>query len=374
MSLSAFATCPPAFEPLLALDLARLGLTGTPEPGGVRFKGELPEIAHANRGLRSASRVLVRLGMPFYARSFEELVERAARLPWGRFLTTSTPIALRVTCHASRLYHSDAVAERILAALTTHFGAEPVQGVFDEDRGGDAQLIVVRLNDDECTVSVDSSGAHLHRRGYRLATAKAPLRETLAAAMLLSSGWDGRAPLVDPFCGSGTIPIEAALLASGRAPNAVRPLPLVRWPCASGIDLRPEIPIETAPPETPFIVASDRNAGAMEAARANAERAGVLRWITFHQHSVSDAAPLPGVGWVVTNPPYGQRLDGPDLRNLYARFGAVLRERFAGWSAAVLAGDAALIRQTRLGLTPRWSGDNGGIAVSLYQGVINPGG
>lgn len=198
-----------------------------------------------------------------------------------QFLTASTPIALRVTCRGSRLYHTDAVAERVVAAIST-LGTDPVLAEFDEDRGGDAQLIVVRLVDNSCTVSVDSSGPHLHRRGYRLATAKAPLRETLAAAMVLASGWDPSAPLLDPFCGSGTIAIEAALIASRRWPNAGRSLPLKkRSPCAAGLTLVDPPDVAAAPPAKPILIASDRDAGAVEAARANAERAGVSAWITF---------------------------------------------------------------------------------------------
>lgn len=376
MSLVAFAVCAPGLENVLSTELNALGLLdesssgATPTSGGVQFVGELPAIARANRRLRSASRVLVRVGMPFYARSFEELVERATRLPWDRFLTASTPIALRVTCRGSRLYHTDAVAERLVAAIGAHFGTEPMLAEFDEDRGGDAQLIVIRLVDDSCTVSVDSSGPHLHRRGYRLATAKAPLRETLAAAMVLASGWDPSAPLLDPFCGSGTIAIEAALIASGRWPNAGRSLPLRHWPCATGLNLVDPPVAAAAPPAEPILIASDRDAGAIEAARANAERAGVSAWITFRQHSVSDLAPAAGKGWIVTNPPYGQRVGGPDLRNLYARFGEVLRQRCAGWQALVLASDLALIRQTRLTLKPTWSSENGGIAVSAFLGPV----
>ncbi len=376
MSLVAFAACAPGLENVLSSELKALGLldaepTGAAQTsGGVQFVGDLPAIARANRRLRSASRVLVRVGMPFYARSFEELVERAARLPWDRFLTASTPIALRVTCRGSRLYHTDAVAERVVAAIGAHFGTDPVLAEFDEDRGGDAQLIVVRLVDDSCTVSVDSSGPHLHRRGYRLATAKAPLRETLAAAMVLASGWDPSAPLLDPFCGSGTIAIEAALIASRRWPNAGRSLPLKHWPCAAGLTLVDPPDVAAAPPAEPILIASDRDAGAVEAARANAERAGVSAWITFRQHSISDLAPAIGPGWIVTNPPYGQRVGGPDLRNLYARFGEVLRQRCAGWQALVLASDLALIRQTRLTLKPTWSSENGGIAVSAFLGTV----
>ena len=376
MSLNAFAACAPGLETILAAELEALGFAaqrqarGEAVSGGVLFSADVAGLATANRRLRTASRVLARVGMPFYARTFEELIARAGKLPWDRFLAPTTPIALRVTCRGSRLYHSDAVAERVVLALGERFGVAPTLGAFDEDQGGDAQLIVVRLVDDECTVSIDSSGPHLHRRGYRLATAKAPLRETLAAAMLLGAGWDPATPLVDPFCGSGTIAIEAALMAAGRAPNGRRRLPLERWPCAAGVDLGADISQMMPSPERPIIVASDRDAGAIEAARANAERAGVSAWIDFRLHSVSDMAPPPGRGGVVTNPPFGQRVGGADLRNLYARLGDLLRKRCGGWTVGILSSDPALIRQTRLPLKPAWSSDNGGIAVSEFVGTV----
>lgn len=376
MTLHAFAACAPGLESVLAAECAALGLTPHRDSAGAALKGgvglveELPALARANRELRTASRILVRVGMPFYARTFEELIGRGARLPWSRFLKPGAPVAWRVTCRGSRLFHSDAVAERLHLALSQALGVEPPLAPFDEDRGGEAQLIVVRLVDDVCTVSVDSSGPHLHRRGYRLATAKAPLRETLAAAMLLAAGWDPTQPLIDPFCGSGTIPIEAALLASGRAPNAARTLPLNRWPCAKGLPVGAATSVHRPAPAAPLIIASDRDAGAITAARDNAKRAGVAEWIDFRQHSVSDLKPPLGHGWVITNPPYGQRVGGPDLRNLYARFGAVLREQCPEWSACLLANDPALIRQTHLALSPLWYSDNGGLTVGAFAGSI----
>ncbi|MCB0316689.1 MAG: class I SAM-dependent RNA methyltransferase, partial [Calditrichaeota bacterium] len=175
-------------------------------------------------------RILLRLGS-FYAGGFPELKRKVRRLPWADMLTPKTHFELRVTCHKSRLYHSGAVAERVADAIHQQCGAQPVPaGSSADDEGGASQLIVVRLLRDHCTVSIDTSGEGLHRRGYRQATAKAPLRETLAAAMLLAAGWDDRAPLLDPFCGSGTIAIEAALLARHLAPGLQRRFAFMDWP------------------------------------------------------------------------------------------------------------------------------------------------
>jgi len=238
-------------------------------------------------------------------------------------------------------------------------------------------LIVARLVHDHCTVSVDSSGELLHRRGYRQATAKAPLRETLAAGMLLAAGWDPTAPLIDPFCGSGTIPIEAALIRSGMAPGRSRRFAFMDWP---GFDERlwQSLLVEAQgrqPAGGAPILASDRDAGAIQSARDNAMRAGMSGQIDFTCQAVSDA--LAGIdpgsrpGWVVTNPPYGVRVSADkDLRNLYARFGSLLRRACPGWQVAILCSDERLVRQTGLRLDTGLALVNGGVAVRLARGVV----
>jgi putative N6-adenine-specific DNA methylase len=223
-------------------------------------------------------------------------------------------------------------------------------------------------------VSIDSSGELLHQRGYRKSAGKAPLRETLAAGMLLASGWDRESPLADPFCGSGTIPIEAALLARNLAPGRGRHFACQDWPgFPSELTARLLAEAESkAKPAAPPILGSDRDAGAIESAAANAEAAGVGRDIVFSRRAVSDLEPPGGIGWIVCNPPYGVRLrGGGDLRDLYARLGDVLRRRCPGWRVALLCADARLIRASGLPLEPgaRWR--NGGLAVSLYSGRVS---
>ncbi len=224
--LEAFAACLPGVEPFLAQELEELGYIPAnhhPGEGGVGFSSTLEGLYRANLWLRTANRVLLRLGR-FQAIQFAELRRKAANLPWERYLTPGQPVAIRSTCHHSKLYHSGAVSERVLGAIGDRLEHAPEALAFDEEQPA-AQLVLVRMDNDECTISLDMSGEPLHRRGYRLAVAKAPLRETVAAAMLYASGWDRRSPLLDPFCGSGVIPIEAALLAgfrrvcSGRLPS-----------------------------------------------------------------------------------------------------------------------------------------------------------
>lgn len=382
-----FAVSAPGIKPytlgeLMELDLAnREGGPKTDterfeEPGGVTFTGNLGDIYRANLHLRTASRVLVRLGS-FRATAFSELRKKAGRLPWEKYMLPGQPLALRVTCHKSRLYHSDAVAERVAGAAGDRLGKPSRLSKFkDEDEQPATQLVVVRVVHDHCTISLDSSGEALHRRGYRLATAKAPLRETLAAAIVLASGWRAEAPLMDPFCGSGTIPIEAALLARRLAPGRNRPFAFMNWP---GFDrliwerilAEAEAAVRPMGDSLPLILGSDRDAGAVKQAQENARRAGVLDQIDFSCRAISAIEPPAIPGWVVTNPPYGVRVSANrDLRNLYAQFGKVLRAGCGGWQVALLSNDPQLVANTGLDFNEGFGLVNGGVAVRLVRTLV----
>ncbi len=389
-----FAVCAPGLGPVLAQELAQLGLTtrraSSPSepsghgPDGVEFEGELHDLYRANLWLHAASRVLVRLG-EFDATAFSELRRKASRLPWERYFGPGQPVALRVTCVKSRLYHSGGVAERVAGAIADRLGQSPPVRKFDEDAETNLPgLVIVRLANDHCAISVDSSGPLLHRRGYRQAVAQAPLRETLAAGMLMASGWDMASPLLDPFCGSGTIPIEAALMACHIAPGRARRFAFMDWPNFDVAMWQVLSAQATLPPmgEGPGmrvrvrILASDRDAGAIKAAQANAGRAGVADGIEFSCRAVSAIEPPPGPGWVVTNPPYGVRVSASkDLRNLYAQFGHVMRAQCPGWHVAMLCDRGPLARQTGLNFDPAHSLAlvNGGLKVKLAMGIV-PGG
>lgn len=376
---SFFAVTAPGLETFTAQELHRLNLlpdaTNPPmtEAGGVAFQGELDAMYRANLHLRTASRILVRIG-DFNAAAFSELRKKASRLDWASYLVPGQAVAIRATCHKSKLYHADAVAERVAGAIADQLG-QPVshQKPGDEEADNPPQLVVVRLVHDHCTVSMDSSGELLHRRGYRQAVAKAPLRETLAAAMLLASEWDTTSPLLDPFCGSGTLPIEAALLALGLPPGRNRHFAFMDWPgfdekrwAALLAECQPRAGVELPP-----IMASDRDAGAIRMAQENAERAGVAQHIQFTCQAVSAISPPAGTGWVVTNPPYGVRISSnKDLRNLYAQLGNVLRAKCPGWHTAILCNDLMLLGQTRLTLDTSLSILNGGIKVRLGRGLV----
>lgn len=381
----AFAVCAPGLEAIVAGELQALGLrAGAPARGGVPFKASNRQLYLANAWLRCASRVLVRVAR-FRAASFEQLERRLASFAWDAYVGPDVHVACNVTSHGSRLYHTDAIAERVTRVVAPD---NPPADAAPE------QVLVVRVVDDDVTVSVDSSGDRLHRRGWRLATAKAPLRETLAAAVCIGARYDGSVALLDPFCGSGTIAIEAALLASGVAPGASRAFGFERWPSfepGSWASVRAGLrPNASAPPALAPILGTDRDAGAIEAAEANAERAGVGHLVRFAVASLSDAprhlaAPAPG--WVLTNPPYGERVGGEtgrDLRDLYAAFGALFHGPaggseagatgagagtvpLAGWRAGMLVADLRLAGHARLPWRTRFTTTNGGIAVTFVS-------
>jgi putative N6-adenine-specific DNA methylase len=381
--LSIFAATAPGLEPLAAAELRALGIRAAAEQGGVAWQGSAEELYTANLWLRTASRVTVGAA-EFRARTFFELERHARKIPWERWVTRGRAVRLRVTSRKSKLYHEGAIAERVLDAIERRVGslggAEVARDDEGDDDAGDAQLFVVRFVRDGCIVRADASGALLHLRGYRQAVAKAPLRETLAAAMLLGSRWPGDAPLLDPMCGSGTIAIEGALMARGIAPGLAgadrqpRRFAFQDWPEADlaaweRVVERARSAIRPAAPAR--IQGSDRDAGAIEAASANAERAGVRQDLELAVAPVSAIDPPAGPGWIVTNPPYGVRVGETDaLRNLYAALGATARERAPGWTMALLSAEARLDAQVGVEFENALETRNGGIPVHLAVGRV----
>ena len=334
-----FAVCAPGLEPVLASEMRALGLPGRALAGGVEVAGGLSEAMRLNLWLRTASRVLLRIGEPFRATTFPELVRKASALPWERFLRKDTCAAFRVTCRKSRLYHSGAVAQRLHAALEARVGfrISRVEST-GEEAPADAQLFLARFDHDVCTVSVDSSGALLHQRGWRGPQAKAPLRETLAAALLLGAVYDGEEPFCDPLCGSGTIAIEAALIAMRRAPGIARRFAFQRWPEFSARQWE-HLTVAARKQERPVTVrieASDQDAGAVEAAAENASRAGVD--IDILQRRLADLTADPGRGLIGCNLPYGVRINA-DVRRLAAEVADAARRR-PGWRIVLVKAQA----------------------------------
>lgn len=330
-------------------------------PGGVEFTGDLSTLYRANLWLRSASRVLLRLGQ-LRAVHFASLRRQVAQLPWEQFASGPVSVSVAATAHHCRLYHSGGIAERIALGIADRGLAVLTQARDDVP----ALHLVARGQDDVFTLSLDTSGELLHRRGYRTKDTGAPLRETLAAGVLRLAGWDGSTPLFDPTCGSGTLVIEAALLAAQRAVGRDRTFGFHSWPTfapALWTKIKVEADAGARPLQPGLLYASDIDPDAIAVARQNAAQAGVESAITW---SVGDArrAILPAgpPGLVLCNPPYGVRLASP--HRLYKELGRLARSA-TGWRLGILTSVPQLAHAA--GLTaPGHSLFNGGLRVALY--------
>ncbi len=367
-SLDIFLTALPGLEPQLQAEARALGFDGAAvTPGGVALGGDWEAVMRANLHLRTASRVLVRLAA-FRALHLAQLDKRARRVDWAALLRPDVPVRIDASCRKSRIYHAGAAAQRVGDAITAATGA-PVQS--GEGQAGAALRVLVRIEDDLCTLSLDTSGAPLHRRGHKRAIGKAPLRETMAAAFLRACGYDGREPVLDPMCGSGSFVIEAAEIAAGLAPGRSRRF---AFEALAGVDrarwaaLRAALP-PAAPPAQRFFGA-DRDAGVTRQAQANAEAAGVAAWARFTTAPVSALARPEGPpGLVMVNPPYGARIGKRHmLHAVYGALGRVLAERFAGWRVGLVSSDAGLAASTALpfGAPGPWV-PHGPLKVRLWQ-------
>ncbi len=319
------------------------------EPGGIALAGSLTDAFALNLHLRTASRVLVRIA-EFRAAHFAELEKRATRIDWSPWVAPGAEVEWAVTSRKSRLYHTEGIAERLAkAAGVTAVGAGAA-GV-EAAAGGAPTRIVVRAVRDHFTVSLDTSGDHLHQRGDRVAQGNAPLRETMAAALLIASGWAPDTPLLDPMCGTGTIVIEAARMATRRAPGLARTFALEHAPAfseehqAAAMRLREAAQAAICAAPAP-IIGRDRDIDAIAAARANIAAASLEDVIALEVGAVSSAQPphaAAAPGFIVTNPPWGLRLgDEAALRDLYAALGRVARERFFDWGLTLITPSAKL--------------------------------
>lgn len=360
--LEIFLVATPGLEPVLADEAAAHGFAKiSATKGGVTFRGGWPDVWRANLVLRGATRVLVRLAS-FRAQHLSELDKRSRRVPWQTVLRPDVPIRVEAVCRKSRIYHSGAAAERVERAIHQELGAPVLE---------DAEItVMVRLENDIATISIDTSGEPLHKRGFKEAVSKAPMRETIAALLLRRCGYDGTCPVLDPMCGSGTFVIEAAEIAAGLAPGRARAFAfekLASFAPAAWADLK-----ASAKPKVPSVhfYGSDRDTGAIAMSRANAERAGVAHLIDFEECPIAERLRPDGpAGLVMLNPPYGDRIgDKSRLSGLYRTIGQVLMSRFAGWSIGLVTSSPDLARATRLPfLPPDRPISHGGLGIVLYR-------
>lgn len=357
-----FVACAPGLEPLLADELAELGLTPAPSAGGVTVQASLGELYRVLLGAGLALKVLLRVGS-FHAAHFAKLEHALRQLAFGRLLGQGARVEVRATASKSKLYHTGAIRERVARVLASEAGA------VVSDEGDESALVVhARIERDLCTLSIDIGGEALHKRGYRKETGKAPLREDVARALLRLAGHHAGEALVDPLCGAGTFAIEGALLASRMPPNARRSFAVEQLPVHDAGLLaqeRARLLGERVPLAAPHR-GSDRDRGVIGAAQRNAERAGVAGETSFAACALS-AVELPeGPCLIVANPPYGVRIgDANKLVDLYAALGA-LRKRSTEARLALVTSNPRLAAATGVQLESALMTDLGGLKVCLY--------
>ncbi|HEY8087274.1 MAG TPA: THUMP domain-containing protein [Polyangiaceae bacterium] len=342
-----FATAAKGTEPALRDELRELRMPRVrADRGGVHFEGEMSDAARACLWSRVAARVLLEV-TSFEAGSEEGLYAGVHDVDWTAWMTAKTTMAVRASCKSSRLTHTQFIAQKtkdaVVDSLRDRLGERP-----SVDREDPDVLLAVHLLRDRATVYLDVGGASLHERGWRTEAGVAPLRETLAAAVVRLSGWDRDRPFVDPMCGAGTLAIEAAGWAHRVAPGLTRDrFGLERW--ASHDDARRQVMKELREGaraertvEGPPVFASDASPKAAQIAAENARRAGVP--VVVDRRAVRDLEPLRPPGFVVTNPPYGERLDAD--ADLYAELAGAMRH-MRGHTIALLAGTPAIGRAMR---------------------------
>jgi len=344
--------------------------------GGCYFEGDLTDVWRANLGLRTAVRVLVRRSR-FEARDADALYEGVAAEDWAPYLKPEGTLRVDAKVGRSVLDHSQFVEQRVKDAIVDQFqeryGARP-----SVDKDEPDLRVAVHITQDRVTLQLDSSGHSLHRRGWRRSQGRAPLAETLAAAMLLASGWDRRAPVLDPFCGSGTILVEAALLATNTAPGLFRErFGFQSWDGhdAAGFErMREQLRGEARPLGKLRLMGSDRDPERVEDTLQNLAAAGFegAKNVVVRVAEASELELKPG--WnalIATNPPYGERIgDVNELRGVYRDLGARLRAEAAGYRAAILTGNPELADALALPELERMAIKNGAIDCQLLLGEL----
>jgi putative N6-adenine-specific DNA methylase len=335
-------------------------------PGGVAFSGGWDACYRANLWSRVASRILWRVA-EFDYRNEHDLYAAVRAIDWPRYFAVERTLRVNVTAQKSPLRSLEFATLRIKDAVCDRFRDATGKRPSIERTSPDVRVHAF-LESARGTLYLDTSGEPLFKRGWRAGAAEAPLRENLAAGIVMLTGWRPEEPLLDPMCGGGTLVVEAAAIARGKPPGGRRRFgfePLAAFEAALWQRIQKE---ERFDPATPMLYASDTDPKALNAARRNLAAAGVERWVTIERADVLErAAPAPG-GVMVMNPPYGERIGSADeLASFYPRLGDALKKKFAGWRCYIFTADLRLPKLIGLApsaRTPLW---NGALECRLYE-------
>lgn len=366
-----FAPCPRGLEAVLAAELTACGASAVKAAdGGAHFAGPFTLAYEVNLQSRIASRVLWRVAASRY-RTDEDIYRAALALPWPRWFAVEQTIRVNLSAVRSPLKSLDfatlRIKDAVCDAFRKHGGTRPSVDTQTPD-----VRIHAFLTADEMTLYLDTSGEPLFKRGYRTATGDAPLRENLAAGIIRLSGWDGREPFFDPMCGSGTLLVEAALMALNIAPGSRRSFAFERlknFDAAHWQKLKAahSVNADASTAMLP-IFGSDLYGDELKHARANITAAGLADRIQLKQANVLEVPAPAANGVIVTNPPYGVRLSDDDtLADFYPQLGNALKQRFTGWRAYILTGDPQLPKRIRLSASKRTVLYNGALECRLLE-------
>lgn len=365
-----FAPCPRGLEGVLVAELTTLGAQDVKAvDGGAAFSGAFTLAYVVNLESRIASRVLWRVGMTPY-RSEHDIYDVARGLPWQRWFDVQRSFRVNVSAIRSPVKSLDFVTLRIKDAVCDAFRAARGRRPDVDTVAPDARIHAF-LTKDEVVFYLDTSGEALFKRGWRTAAGEAPLRENLAAGIVRMSGWTPGTPLLDPMCGSGTLLIEAAMIALDVAPGLARPFGFERlsnFDAAAWRTLRERAAARRRIAHPLSLYGADKFGAAVELARENARGAGVEAGIELKQVDLLDSSPPAPRGIIVTNPPYGERLaSSEELAAFYPKLGAVLKKRYAGWIAYILTADLRLPTLMRLKPSRRTPLYNGALECRLFE-------
>ncbi len=343
-------------------------------PGGVEFMGRLEDCFYANLHLHLSNRILMRINT-FKATNFRQLEKKAGDMAWELYLPLQTRLKVHVAARHCRLHHTNAIAERIDRAISERMSDFTFEQEISATTGAD-QHIYVRGVDDHFSVSIDSSGDLLYKRGLKAHSGKAPLRETLAAGALVLAGYDGREPLLDPLCGSGTFSLEAALMAKQIPAGWFRDFAFTRWP--SFIEkrwnyIRRQAASRILQPQQRLIFASDTDSEACHKLESciqnyNLNDTVAVRQIDFFELDPRDVSDRTGT--VCINPPYGRRLGGKqESEEFFHAVGEKLRQAYRGWKLVLIAPSRQTMKsfQFQMQSIPIW---HGGLKLRLLIGKI----
>jgi len=324
-------------EAVAAREIKRLGYGDVMvEDGRVTFASDIAGICKANLWLRTAERVLVKVG-DFSATTFDELFENTKALPWDQWIPQNAAFPVKGHSLKSKLFSVPDCQAIIKKAVVEKLKKKYKKNWFEEK--GPIYRIQFSIMKDRATLMIDASGDGLHKRGYRAISNEAPLRETLAAAMVQLSGWRCDRPLLDPFCGSGTIPIEAALIGANIAPGTDREFAAEKWPSIPKKfwwDARKEAHESRIKDVELHIYGSDIDEKAVKLSKDNAGKANVDKYITFEKKDVRTITPPGDYGCIICNPPYGERLgELKEVESLYREIGIIFK-RLDAWSYYIL--------------------------------------